>query len=468
MLGLAVVAMSQMGGCLGGNLDNGSVVLPTTSLVSRSTTGVASNQSSLAPSVSADGRFVVFESDATNLVESDTNGLRDVFVRDTVSGTTTLVSENSQRTGPGDGNSFGARISSDGRFVAFISFAGNLVSGIPEAAGTHDCFLRDLQAGRTVYVSLKPDGTISGESVFVTDVVADATDAYVVFDGKAAASTLVTGLSDSGATEDIFLRKIPIGNMGGGTTLCVSLQPGLATTGTGSSTVPSLGQDSENIYVAYQSTAKDLVTPNTLSGLTYVYWRPVTKASFSLGTTLHASRKVGGNAATNYASNGNSTAPAISADGRYVVFQSTASDMVATADANGAAGVDVFVAGDMKSGSPTTILASLHSAGTQGELSCTSASISGDGRFVVFQSGSTDLVDGDGNGKDDIFRRDLQTGTTIRASLGADALEANGQSSQPRISADGRNVVFVSKATNLSAADTNFGTFTDIFLRTIP
>ncbi|HZD04489.1 MAG TPA: hypothetical protein VE173_06215, partial [Longimicrobiales bacterium] len=126
------------------------------SRVSTSSAGVeATGGGSLDMAVSADGRYVVFESDATNLVPGDTNTVRDIFVKDTQTGTTTRVSTTSA-SAPADGSSFDPAISADGRYVAFESDATNLVPGDTNAFS--DVFVKDTQTGATTRVSTTSAG----------------------------------------------------------------------------------------------------------------------------------------------------------------------------------------------------------------------------------------------------------------------------------------------------------------------
>jgi uncharacterized repeat protein (TIGR01451 family) len=115
------------------------------------------------------GRFVAFLSRATNLVANDTNGTQDVFVRDLQTGTTSLVSINSAGTGSGDGGCNNPVISSDGRFVAFPSLATDLVAS--DTNGTRDIFVRDLQTGTTTLVSINSVGTGSGNGESDSSVI---------------------------------------------------------------------------------------------------------------------------------------------------------------------------------------------------------------------------------------------------------------------------------------------------------
>ncbi|MEG4519824.1 DUF4347 domain-containing protein, partial [Microcoleus sp. AT9_A5] len=149
--------------------------------------------------------------------------------------------------------------------------------------------------------------------------------------------------------------------------------------------------------------------------------------------------------------------PSISADGRYVVFGSEASNLV-TGDTNGTS--DIFLRDTLNN---TTTRLSLDSAAAEGDSESYQPSISADGRYVVFGSYASNLVTGDTNGTDDIFLRDTLMNTTTRLSLDPAAAEANSDSYEPSISADGRYVVFASDASNLVTGDTN-GT-EDIFLR---
>jgi uncharacterized repeat protein (TIGR01451 family) len=142
----------------------------TTQRVSVSTAGRQSNRDSGllngmgGPSISADGRYVAFDSEATNLVRGDTNGAADVFVHDRLTGTTERVSVAS---GGAQANAGGTEpdISGDGRFVAFVSFSDNLV---PDANFTGDIFVRDRQTGVTERISEAPDGTDANSQSLLT------------------------------------------------------------------------------------------------------------------------------------------------------------------------------------------------------------------------------------------------------------------------------------------------------------
>jgi Tol biopolymer transport system component len=149
-------------------------------------------------------------------------------------------------------------------------------------------------------------------------------------------------------------------------------------------------------------------------------------------------------------------APSISADGRYVAFDSGASNLV-PGDSNNAQ--DVFVR-DRENG--TTERVSLASDGAEGNSASGEPSLSADGRYVAFASFASNFASGDGNGTRDIFVRDRESGTTERVSVASNGGEANGRSDAPSMSAGGRYVAFESIATNLVPGDSNIAR--DVFL----
>ena len=170
------------------------------------------------------------------------------------------------------------------------------------------------------------------------------------------------------------------------------------------------------------------------------------------GTTKRVSVDSAGNQ-----SDGNSYFPAISDDGRYVVFHSTSSNLV-TGDTN--AVFDVFVR-DMVAGTTTRV--SVDSADNEADADSYDAAVSADGRFVTFDSAASNLVTGDTNAAFDVFVRDMVAGTTTAVSVDSTANQANSFSSIPAISADGRYVAFRSDASNLVTGDTNAAS--DVFVR---
>jgi hypothetical protein len=186
------------------------------------------------------------------------------------------------------------------------------------------------------------------------------------------------------------------------------------------------------------------IAPNLVAGDTGSTF-DIFRRDRATGTTIRVSAT-----STGGQPSGHSTTPVMSDDGNVIAFQSVAFDLVAD-DANGA--IDVFVR-DIAAG--TTARASVSSSGGDADLSSTEAAISGDGRVVAFSSSATNLVAGDANLTRDVFVRDLTTGTTTRVSVGSTGTEANKQSFGPSLSTTGRFVSFISEATNLVPGATGF------------
>src|SRR5690606_33451585 len=191
-------------------------------------------------------------------------------------------------------------------------------------------------------------------------------------------------------------------------------------------------------YVAFTSGASNLVGGDT-NGVSDVFVH-----DRRTGRTTLVSRSTAGVQGNNF-----STGAAISADGRYVAFGSFASNLV-PGDTNGT--WDVFVH-DRQTGVTTRV--SVDSNGTEGNLPSSSPAISADGRFVAFQSDSTNLVPNDSNAATDVFLHDRQTGSTVRASIAANGADPNGSSTGASLSATGRFIAFGSSASNLVPGDTN-------------
>jgi Tol biopolymer transport system component len=383
--------------------------------------GTQANEASLWPAISADGRYVVFRSGANNLVAGDTNGYQDIFLRDRETGTTELVSLATGGAAANAGSNMGS-ISADGRYVAFQSYASNLVAG--DTNGGNDVFVRDRTAGTTRRVSVASDGTQSDGAWYP---VISADGRYVVF---ASDSTNLVA-DDSNGVTDIFVYDL-VGN----TIQRVSVSSAGVQANDWSFAV-AISADGR--YVAFESVASNLVDGD-LNGKDDIFVRDLHE-----NTTERVSVGAGGTEG-----NGDAVDVGMSADGRFVTFQSAANNLVA-GDNNGA--YDVFVH-DRQLG--TTSLESVSSSGALGNgQSDRPNSISADGRFVAFKSAATNLVSGDTNGYQDIFVRDRTAHTTTRLSLGAHGEQADAVCEGPLISADGRFVTFYSAATNLVEGDTN-------------
>jgi Tol biopolymer transport system component len=344
----------------------------TTERVSISSAGQQGNDHSGGADASSDGSYIVFSSVATNLAGGITQG--QVYVRDKIRGATELVSMGN--LGLPNGRALAPSISDDGRFVAFQSFASNLVSGDTNAAD--DIFVKDRQTGTVTRVSVSSSGA-QGSGVS-SDPAISGDGRYVAF--ASSSSTLVGG--DTNGTQDVFVH--------------------------------------------------DTVT------------RTTTRAS--VGTTGVQGNSVSSN-------------PVLSRDGSRVAFESAASNLIGGADTNQM--VDIFVG----SRSRVQLRASQSSAAVQGNSSSRNAALSGDGSAVVFDSRTTNLVDGDTNNRVDVFHHNLVTRQTTRVVNGAGSglvnNPGNGDSLAPSTNHNGRLVAFSSKATNLVANDAN-GSVGDVFV----
>jgi Tol biopolymer transport system component len=168
-----------------------------TSRVSISSAGVQGNNGSWEPSISSDGRYVAFHSEADNLVAGDTNGINDIFVHDRQTGETSRVSISSTSV-QGNNYSWVASISSDGRFVTFHSFADNLVAG--DTNGEDDIFVHDRQTGETSRVSISSAGVQGNNGSKVSSISSDGR--FVAF--YSWADNLVAG--DTNGINDIFVH----------------------------------------------------------------------------------------------------------------------------------------------------------------------------------------------------------------------------------------------------------------------
>ncbi|MDQ1506707.1 MAG: hypothetical protein QOD57_4434, partial [Actinomycetota bacterium] len=391
------------------------------------------------PAISADGRTVAFVSAAPDLVTDDSNGMADVFVHDRATNQTARVSlglSGAQPDGP-SGTDSPPALSADGQIVAFASSAANLVTGDNNGAG--DVFVYDRGRKETTRVSVGQGGieATGGESYSPT-VSADGR--YVAF---ASDATNLVGAGDTNSATDVFLY-----DRQAKTTTRLSLGPGAAQ-GDGISYNPRISAD--GAVVAFTSAATNLVGGDT-NAAENVFLRDV-KAD----TTSRISTASGSGALA--------APPSLSAEGRFVAYANAAGTLV-PGDTNGV--TDVFVH-DRKTGSTERV--SVGSDGAEGNRASDAPSISGDGRFVAFSSDATNLVPGDTNRKTDVFVRDRRLGTTTRVSLGdipfnwdetlgrnrpASALQADRPSTLPSISGNGRFVAFQSAAANLAeVSDSN-------------
>ena len=400
--------------------------------------------------ISADGKFAVFYSEASNLVPLDTSQNGDIFVRNLQTGVTTLVSVNAAGTASGNGISIMGLISADGRYVAFSSHSNNLVP--TDTNTSNDVFLRDLQTGTTKLVSINLAGTNSG-SLAGSDLIDMSPDGrFITF--ASGAQNLTAQPDANGLGSDIYVR-----DMLTNTTTLVSVNSAGSATGNGTSFGGSISSDGR--YVVFTSQSSDLVANDTAT-------RDVFLRDLHARQTIRLSTNVSGTGGGNNESQGG----VINRTGRVVVFATRATDLSALPDTNDLA--DIFIY-DIQAGTKRLITVNTAGTATGGGFVTPGFfdhgfqfSISEDGSFVAFMSQLRDLVSNDTNGSsDDVFLYNVATQAKTLVSVNLSGTSgAIGGSSAPSISADGRFVAFQSLANDLTSVADETGGFTnDVFVR---
>ncbi|HET6164336.1 MAG TPA: calcium-binding protein [Planctomycetota bacterium] len=341
-----------------------------TERVSVSSSGVEGNGFSYDSRLSADGRFVAFESAATNLIDGTTVPTGGIFVRDRKNGTTELASVDSAGN-PGTGYSQLWGISADGSVVAFSSGSTNLVAG--DTNKRSDAFVHDRSTGVTERVSVDSSGAEGNADSYAGGISADGSVAVVV----SYATNLVPG--DTNQKLDVFVRDRTTG-----VTERVSVDS-TGREGGGDSYRGVVSADGS--IIAFSSVADDLVGGD-LNGGEDVFVRDRVRGVTELATVD----------SSGFQGNGlNNTVTGISSDGRFVVFASDAMNLV---DGDDNDWVDVFVR-DRATG--FTKRSSVDSGGCEANSGSDDPSMSADGQVVAFHSYATNLVDDDTNGFDDVF-----------------------------------------------------------------
>jgi Tol biopolymer transport system component len=360
------------------------------------------------PAISADGRYVAFVSDASDLVAGDANGQVDVFVRDRVAATTTRVSVSSAGT-EADSNSIDPAISADGRFVAFHSAATNLIEG--EWISDANVYVHELATGTTELISGGPTYGVSGSS-YQPSLSADGR--YVAFASQSALVEVDTNLHPDAY---VFDRATHVTSR-----VSVASDGDQGDLGSRGSEDPAISADGR--YVAFASDARDLVAGvDRFDVQVYVRDRLA-------GTTTLASVNAGGDEAVG----DDSLVPSISADGRYVSFHTGANNLY---PGHVFDTIDVVVR-DTQAATTKAITVGR----AAGDYSLY-ASLSADGQWIAFGSLASFLVTDDTNGAIDVFRRAVTGGDE-----NPPALTLPGTISVPATSPDGAAVEY-----DVSAAD---------------
>jgi putative cell wall-binding protein len=382
--------------------------------------------------ISDDGRYVAFESDATNLVAGGTDGTRHIFLRDLQANTTELISQSSAGV-EANQSCYDAFISADGGYVVFATDAGNLVAG--EGNGAYDVFLRDRSAGTTTRVSVASGGEEADAGCYSPAISADGE--IVAFHSDA---------TNLGAETDGWTAHVYVRDIGEDITSSIISSGVYTMMGNGYSAGASIAMDGS--AVAYHSSANNLVAGDAPAH------SEIFVTALDGGGTKLASKGVGG-----VPVDGDSWNSSLSANGSTVAFTSGATNLVAD-DTNDSA--DVFVA-DVDSGVAERVSVSWE--GEQADSYSESPHLSANGRRITFLSDATNLVLGDTNSMQDAFVRDVDTGETIRVSVSSGGDQPDDHAWGPRISGDGRYVTFHSYASNLVASDGNDAN--DVFVHDI-
>jgi Tol biopolymer transport system component len=386
--------------------------------------------------VSTNGRYIAFASDADNLVPNDTNGCRDIFVRDLLLGTNLLVSVGTNGVGA-DGLSTDPAISGDGRYVAFTSGADNLIAGDNNKA--QDVFVRDFQAGTTVLVSVKAGGggpaTGSSYSPWLS-----SDGRYVLF--RSTAANLVSG-SFSG--ENLFMR-----NLQSGTTYALTTSGCGAFAMTRDGRFIAFGGPTGNVYV-WDSQAAAKVFTQTTAVIGGVGISPDgNRLVYSLSSQLYAVDRAGSTTWTiGPVASGSHIGLRLSGNGEFLAYAAPLST------------TNQVYLYDLQY--KTNVLVSRgYSSGGAAYGASDSPDVSADGRFVAYRSAASNIVPGATNGLPNVFLYDRQNNTTTLLSasrLGMSA--ADNRSLAPLFSADAQTLVFQSWASDIVAQDFNYGS--DVF-----
>ncbi len=386
-----------------------------TKKVSVAVGGAVANGNSLTPAISADGRYVAFWSNATNLVPHDPNSRADIFLLDRQNGKMRCASLTSANQASND-DSFSLCLSADGRFVAFESIASNLVGAGNDTNGFSDIYLRDLVTGQTSIVSHPPGAVESNGNSRHPAISADGR--YIAFESDA--TNFVAGDVNSAPDVFVFDRVLGIVTLESVDTAGVQ--------GDSDSREPAISADGR--FLAFSSWAQNLGAPTSPASQN-VYYR-----DRQLHTTSLVSRSAQG-----VPSNSPCNEIRMSANGTVIAFSSASSNLVPN-DTNGAP--DVFVWRSSLGFVTREDVASDGSELTDGEV----PNLSGDGRYITFATTDPHAVPGDVNGTEDVIERDLELGINWLVSQSTTGVQGNNVSYQNALNFDGTEVAFVSGASN--------------------
>ena len=455
------------------------LVASNTVLISVSTNGRGGDANSFGPMISSNGQFIVFASEASDLVSNDTNGLSDVFVHDRASHTTTLVSVDLSGRAPNDTNrtsiiplSANPLVSPDGQWVFFESRAANLTA-VSDTNNATDVFARNLHTNLTFVVSLDATGasTADGTST-LAGISADAR--YVAF--ISTATNIAAG--GTNAAGDLYRRDMVSGARQCATKNVGSLLSGayrcgnaalsangryaaFATIGTSNAVFRHDFDSDATALISLCTTNAEGAVSISADGRYVIFDDGANVLRFDANTSTTQLVNVAANGAQ--PGSGIARNPVATPDGNGIVFISNCPDLVT----NGSSLSQVY-ARDMVAGATRLITVATNGQPSTTNNEVSSLAVSPDFSRVVFDSTAADLVAGDGNRASDVFIRDLVGGTTSLVSQRGPASPrtsgvAYSYLSRDAVSADGRFVVFSSYDDDLLPDDENV--WPDIFVR---
>ena len=412
------------------------LVAGTTALVSVSTNGGLANGASTDPVMTPDGRYVAFISRASNLVPGDNNGIPDIFVRDLVAGTNQLVSVNAVAPSSSSNPIMATPVMTpDGRYVAFFSSATNLVSAVPTAS-SGEVYVRDRLAGTTTWASTNAAAMVSAAL------------------GLSGVPAWHPRLSDDGQ-----YVAFKAGSLSPTGTVMILRYDRVATT------TAAVNTNDVGWYIEPDDNSGPEMTPDGRF-IAFVRFEGALSSGYS---SVHVWDSQGAvdmlvsDNGSGVPTNTTSHTPVISPDGQFVAFLSNATNLVANAVSNG---FHVYLR-NLPSSTTQLVDADTNGVGSTDET-MTSLSLSADGRFVAFSSPDGGLVNGDNNRAEDVFVRDLVAGATelVSARDATVVLRAGNRLSMLSplsVSADGRWAAYASPADDLVLNDTNKAA--DVFVR---
>ena len=447
----------------------------TMQLVSRTASGTSGNNLSIVHdlAVRADGSPVVlFATRATDLnpAVTDTNSQYDLYAFDGTTLARSLITGTAASGGltasalgwsPGFVARASGTISDDGTLVVFESAGNDLVAGQTDTNGNSDVFVRNLVTNTTSLVSYSTSATTAGNAYSAGGVIS-RDGSYIAF--TTAASTLGSGLTDTNGRQDVFRYRVATGALE-----LVSHAAGDPTTASnlqGSAGDGEIGISADGRYVAYS--AEFHLDSNLISGLGYTGESAdgIVRWSATTGENVLVSRRYGTSAGVLDSS---SNLAGISGDGLRVLYVTAAIDSQGPSVKDFNLADDLFLYDEFAGTSIVSVRdANLPRLSQNRESSQIVSSASHDGRYVAFTSSSTDLVplpqvwqqNSLFGSQSNVYLRDRLTGATTLVSSAAGGgpnVPANGNSFYPRISGDGRYLVYETQASNIvaGASDAN-------------